>query len=283
MTTKSISSAPLLEVRGLKTTFFTDDGLVDAVDGIEFKIMPGESLGIVGESGSGKSVTALSILRMLSKPGKIVDGSIKFRGEEILTMRENRLRELRGNDIAMIFQEPMTSLDPLYSVGNQIREAIHLHQGIRGTEANRAAIQALRDVGIERPEERINAYPHQLSGGMRQRVMIAIALSCRPELLIADEPTTALDVTIQAKILDLIDELRTERKMALILITHNMGIVAEMCDTVAVMYRGKIVEHNSVSEVFDHPKHPYTRALLASIPRLDSVPKQPLPIVQWQP
>jgi ABC-type dipeptide/oligopeptide/nickel transport system ATPase component len=270
-------SEPLLSVRDLKTQFFTDDGIVKAVDGISFDLAPCETLGIVGESGSGKSVTALSILRLVSRPGRVVSGQILFKGRDLLTLTEPEMRDIRGNDISMIFQEPMTSLDPLYTVGNQILEAIHLHQDLRGEAARQAAIRALADVGIPEPERRIDAYPHQLSGGMRQRVMIAIALSCNPEILIADEPTTALDVTIQARILDLLKVLRAERQMSLLLITHNMGLIAEMCDRVLVMYQGKIVESQPVHELFTNPSHPYTRGLLRSIPRLDSPPKQRLP------
>jgi ABC-type dipeptide/oligopeptide/nickel transport system ATPase component len=272
----------LLAVKNLKTEFRTDDGVVKAVDDVSFEVAPSETLGIVGESGSGKSVTAMSILRLVSKPGKIVGGQIVFRGQDLLKYSEKQMRELRGDDIGMIFQEPMTSLDPLYTVGFQIREAVELHQGLRGAEARQAAIKALSDVGIPDPEQRVDSYPHQMSGGMRQRVMIAIALSCNPQLLIADEPTTALDVTMQARILDLLKELRVSRQMSLLLITHNMGLVAEMCDRVIVMYKGKIVEDKGVMELFQNPEHPYTRSLLQSIPRLDSPPKRPLPIVEWE-
>jgi ABC-type dipeptide/oligopeptide/nickel transport system ATPase component len=272
----------LLAVKNLKTEFRTDDGVVKAVDDVSFEVAPSETLGIVGESGSGKSVTAMSILRLVSKPGKIVGGQIVFRGQDLLKYSEKQMRELRGDDIGMIFQEPMTSLDPLYTVGFQIREAVELHQGLRGAEARQAAIKALSDVGIPDPEQRVDSYPHQMSGGMRQRVMIAIALSCNPQLLIADEPTTALDVTMQARILDLLKELRVSRQMSLLLITHNMGLVSEMCDRVIVMYKGKIVEDKGVMELFQNPEHPYTRSLLQSIPRLDSPPKRPLPIVEWE-
>jgi ABC-type dipeptide/oligopeptide/nickel transport system ATPase component len=275
-------SDALLTVDNLVTQFATDDGLVKAVDGVSFAIAPGESLGVVGESGSGKSVTALSIMRLVGKPGKIVGGSIKFAGEELTNASDKAMRELRGNDIGMIFQEPMTSLDPLYTCGYQIREAIELHQGLRGDAARQAAIKALTDVGIPGAAERVDSYPHQLSGGMRQRVMIAIALSCYPKLLIADEPTTALDVTMQARILDLLKELRESRHMALMLITHNLGIVAEICDKVVVMYKGKVVEAKPVEELFSNPEHPYTKSLLASIPRLDSPLKTPLPTVRWE-
>jgi len=273
-------SDTLLSVKNLRTQFDTDDGLVIAVDDISFDLAPSESLGIVGESGSGKSVTALSIMRLVSKPGRIVGGSIVFQGQDLANLSDQQMRAIRGNDIGMIFQEPMTSLDPLYTVGYQISEALELHQGLRGAEARDAAIKALREVGIPNAAERVDSYPHQMSGGMRQRVMIAIALSCNPKLLIADEPTTALDVTMQARILDLLKGLRASRQMALILITHNLGIVAEVCDRVAVMYKGKIVERKPTEELFRNPEHPYTRGLLNSIPRLDSPPKTPLPTLQ---
>ncbi len=231
----------LLEVKNLQTQFFTDDGIITAVDGVSFEIAPSEIVGLVGESGCGKSVTSLSILRLVSNPGKITGGEMNWKGSDLLKCSERQMRAIRGNDIAMIFQEPMTSLDPLYTVGNHIEEALYLHQGLKGRAARERAIAALEEVGIRDAASRIDAYPHQLSGGMRQRVMIAIALSCNPELLIADEPTTALDVTVQAKVLDLLKKLRTERQMAILLITHNMGLVAEMCDRVAVMHSGKIV------------------------------------------
>ena len=273
----------LLEVRNLKTQFFTDDGVVDAVDDVSFSVAPRETLGIVGESGSGKSVTSLSILRLISVPGKISGGEITWKGRDLLKLPEREMRAIRGDDIAMIFQEPMTSLDPLYTVGDHIEEALRLHQNLRGKAARDKAIEALRDVGINEPESRVDAYPHQLSGGMRQRVMIAVALSCNPDLLIADEPTTALDVTVQAKILDLMKDLRVKRDMAILLITHNMGLVAEMCDRVVVMHRGRIVESASVDDIFASPRHPYTQGLLRSMPTLDSPLKQPLPTMDWHP
>lgn len=276
-------SQPLLQVRNLETKFFTDDGVVDAVKGVSFDIAPREILGVVGESGSGKSVTSLSVLRLVSPPGRITGGQIFWKGKDLLQLSEREMRAIRGDDIAMIFQEPMTSLNPLFTVGNHIGEALWLHQGLKGGAARAKAIQALEEVGIRDAAGRVDAYPHQLSGGMRQRVMIAIALSCNPDLLIADEPTTALDVTVQARILDLMRNLREEKDMAILLITHNMGIVAEMCDRVAVMHRGKIVEMAGINEIFASPKHPYTRELLRSIPTLDSVPKQPLSTVQWHP
>lgn len=272
----------LLEVERLQTHFATPDGVVRAVDGLTFSVEAGETVAIVGESGCGKSVTAMSILRLVPEPPGRVAGSIRFAGRDLLRLPDRDMRRLRGNDIGMIFQEPMTSLDPLYTVGFQIREALELHQGLRGNDAREAAIRALRDVGIPAPEQRVDAYPHQMSGGMRQRVMIAIALSCNPQLLIADEPTTALDVTMQARILDLLKDLRQSRQMALLLITHNMGLVAEMCDRVVVMYKGRILESKPVQELFANPEHPYTQSLLRSIPRLDSPPKTPLPTLNWE-
>jgi len=274
---------PLLSVRDLQTRFFTDDGVVDAVDHVSFDLAPREILGVVGESGSGKSVTSLSVLRLVSAPGKIVGGQILWKGEDILKKTEAQMRKIRGDDIAMIFQEPMTSLNPLYTVGNHIEEALALHQGLHGQAAKARAVAALEEVGIREAGARYSSYPHQLSGGMRQRVMIAVALSCNPDLLIADEPTTALDVTVQARILDLMLGLRDEKQMAILLITHNMGIVARMCDRVVVMHRGRIVESASIQDIFANPKHPYTRDLLRSIPTLDSLPKTKLATVQWHP
>ena len=274
---------PLLSVRDLQTQFFTDDGVVNAVDHVSFDLAPREILGVVGESGSGKSVTSLSVLRLVAAPGKISGGQILWKGEDLLKKSERDMREIRGDEIAMIFQEPMTSLNPLFTVGNHIEEALRLHQGLKGHAARERAIAALEEVGIRDAAARYSSYPHQLSGGMRQRVMIAVALSCNPDLLIADEPTTALDVTVQAKILDLMRGLRDEKQMAILLITHNMGIVAEMCDRVVVMHQGKIVEMATVQDIFANPKHPYTRDLLRSIPTLDSVPKQPLATLQWHP
>ena len=258
----------LLEVEGLRTHFPTRAGIVKAVDDVSFHIEEGELLGLVGESGSGKSITALSILRLISEPGKIVAGSIRFKGEELTTATADRLRQIRGNDIAMIFQDPMTSLNPVYRVGEQIAEALRLHRNLDRKAAWTAAIDAMKEVSIPSPERRANDYPHQLSGGMRQRVMIAMALACDPELLVADEPTTALDVTIQAQILELLDELRRTRRLAVLLITHDLGVVAETADRVCVMYTGKIVEESSVDEIFAKPKHPYTQGLLRSVPKL---------------
>ena len=258
----------LLEVENLQTHFPTRAGLVKAVDGVSFHIEEGELLGLVGESGSGKSITALSVMRLIALPGKIVGGSIRFKGEELTTATGERLRAIRGNDIAMIFQDPLTSLNPVYTVGEQIAEALRLHRKLDRKAAWAAAIEAMKEVAIPSPERRANDYPHQLSGGMRQRIMIAMALACDPELLIADEPTTALDVTIQAQILELLDGLRRTRKLAVLLITHDLGVVAETADRVCVMYTGKIVEESGVEEIFEKPKHPYTQGLLRSVPKL---------------
>jgi len=263
---------PLLEVKNLRTGFRTDDGDVVAVDDISFKLEKGKTLGIVGESGCGKSVTSLSIMRLISTPpGRILGGEILFEGRDLLKLSESEMRQIRGNQISMIFQEPMTSLNPVFTVGNQIAEAIELHQsGLTRNQVIERTIEMLKLVGIPEPEKRINAYPHQLSGGMRQRIMIAMALSCHPKLLIADEPTTALDVTIQAQILDLIQRLQKEMGSSMILITHDLGVVAETSDDVAVMYAGKIVEHGSVNDIFERPKHRYTKGLLNSIPHFES-------------
>lgn len=242
--------------------------MVRAVNDVSFGIAEGELLALVGESGCGKSITALSIMGLISSPGKIAGGSIKFKGEELTTASSERLREIRGNDIAMIFQDPMTSLNPVFTVGEQIAEALRLHRKLDKRQAKAAAIEAMREVAIPSPERRADDYPHQLSGGMRQRVMIAMALACDPELLIADEPTTALDVTIQAQILELLNDLRRSRKLAILLITHDLGVVAETANRVCVMYTGKIVEESDVAEVFARPKHPYTQGLLRSVPKL---------------
>jgi len=258
----------LLEVQNLQTQFPTRAGLVKSVNGVSFYIDEGELLGLVGESGCGKSITALSIMRLIAEPGHIAGGSIKFKGEELTTASEDRLREIRGNDIAMIFQDPMTSLNPVYTVGEQIAEALRLHRKLDKKQAWDAAIEAMKEVSIPAPERRVNDYPHQLSGGMRQRVMIAMALACNPELLIADEPTTALDVTIQAQILELLDDLRKTRRLSVLLITHDLGVIAETADRVCVMYTGKIVEDSGVDEIFAKPKHPYTQGLLKSVPKL---------------
>ncbi|GBD20148.1 Oligopeptide transport ATP-binding protein OppD [bacterium HR28] len=268
---------PLLEVRDLRTQFFTQDGVVKAVDGVSFHLMPGETLGLVGESGCGKSITALSIMRLIpSPPGKIVSGEILFEGEDILKMSDDEVRSIRGRKIAMIFQDPMTSLNPVLTINRQISEALELHLGMSKQQARQRAIELLKMVGIPNAEQRVDQYPHQFSGGMRQRVMIAMALSCNPSLLIADEPTTALDVTIQAQILDLIRTLQREHNTALILITHDLGVVAGMTDRIHVMYAGHIVETAPTEELFENPKHPYTVGLLNSIPRLDAPRKERL-------
>jgi peptide/nickel transport system ATP-binding protein len=261
----------LLEVNNLQTQFPTRAGIVKAVNDVSFSLKEGELLGLVGESGCGKSITALSVMRLISSPGKIVGGEIKFKGEELTTATDERMRAIRGNDIAMIFQDPMTSLNPVYTVGEQIAEAIRLHRKLDKAKAWEAAIEAMKEVSIPDAARRAKDYPHQLSGGMRQRIMIAMALACDPELLIADEPTTALDVTIQAQILELLNDLRATRKLAVLLITHDLGVVAEVADRVCVMYTGKIVEESPVNEIFENPKHPYTQGLLRSVPKMRAV------------
>ena len=266
----------LLSVRDLKTSFFTHVGEVKAVRGISFDVNEGEVLGIVGESGSGKSVTSLSIMGLLQYPGRVVDGEILLNGEDILTYSKNQMRRVRGKEIAMIFQDPMTSLNPVYTIGNQIMEMILEHEKMSRREARARAIEMLKLVGIPAAEKRIDSYPHEFSGGMRQRVMIALALSCNPKLLIADEPTTALDVTIQAQILSLIKSLNKQFGMTTMLITHDLGVVATVCDKVAVMYGGLIMEYGTVDEIFYHPRHPYTMGLLGSIPHVDGGEKRRL-------
>lgn len=262
----------ILEVKDLRVQFKTDRGIATAVNGVNFDLKKGETLGIVGESGSGKSVTALSVMRLIpSPPGKISSGEILFNGQDLVKTPLDEMRKIRGNKIAMIFQEPMTSLNPVFTVGNQIEEVLALHQTDLSKEQRKEkAIEMLRLVGIPSPEKRVKEYPHQLSGGMRQRVMIAIALSCEPDILIADEPTTALDVTIQAQILELMKKLQKELGMGIIMITHDLGVVAETCDDVAVMYCGQIVERADVKTLFKHPQHPYTKGLIDSIPSFDS-------------
>ncbi|ADO77591.1 ABC transporter ATP-binding protein [Halanaerobium praevalens] len=265
-----MSKEALVEVNNLKTYFYTEEGVVKAVDGVDYEIYPGETLGIVGESGCGKSVTSLSIMRLVeSPPGEIAGGEIKFKGKDLTKISEKEMRQIRGNDISMIFQEPMTSLNPVYTVGDQIMEAIMLHKKVNRKEAKKQAIDMLQKVGIPLPEQRVDEYPHQLSGGMRQRVMIAMALSCDPQLLIADEPTTALDVTIQAQILELMNSLKKSYGMSIMMITHDLGVIAEVSDRVAVMYAGKVVEYTDVDTLFADPKHPYTWGLMNSIPKLD--------------
>src|SRR5690242_16482475 len=267
---------PLLRVKDLVTTFRTDQGILRAVDEVSFDVAEGATLGIVGESGCGKSVTALSVLRLIPFPqGAIEEGRIELRGRDLLGLSEREMQDVRGNEISMIFQEPMTSLNPVYSVGSQIVEAFRLHQKKSRREAREHAVEMLRRVGIASPETNVDAYPHQLSGGMRQRVMIAMALACEPSLLIADEPTTALDVTIQAQILELLTKLQRELGMSILLITHDLGVIAEHTDHVLVMYAGRVVESAPVKELFARPKHPYTRGLVASIPTLTGGPSTP--------
>lgn len=259
----------LLEVKDLKTYFYTDDGVVKAVDGVNFSVEAGKTIGIVGESGCGKSITAMSILRLIpDPPGRIVNGEIIFEGEDLTKVSDERIREIRGNNISMIFQEPMTSLNPVFTVGYQIGEVLMLHQKLNEEEARERAIEMISLVGIPNPERIVDEYPHQLSGGMRQRIMIAMALACQPKLLIADEPTTALDVTIQAQILELMNDLKNRLNTSIMLITHDLGVIAEMADHVIVMYSGKVVEDAPVLELFNNPKHPYTIGLMRSIPSL---------------
>ncbi len=263
------SDQPLLEIRGLRTYFHTDEGTVKSVDGVSYDARPGETVGVVGESGCGKSVTALSVMRLIPMPpGEIAGGEIMFDGENLVDVPEARMREIRGGQIGMIFQEPMTSLNPVFTVGNQIEEAIRLHLKLSPKDARLRAIEMLDKVGIPAPEQRVSEYPHQLSGGMRQRVMIAMALSCNPKLLIADEPTTALDVTIQAQILELIRGLQEEYGMAVLMITHDLGVIAETAHKVVVMYASKVVEKVEVKELFANPRHPYTQGLFRSIPAI---------------
>jgi oligopeptide/dipeptide ABC transporter ATP-binding protein len=269
MTTAPRHIGPLLEIKGLKTQFFTQDGTVKAVDGVTFEIGHGQTLGVVGESGSGKSITALSVLRLIERPGKIVAGEVILNGENLLHKTDEDMRDVRGDQVSMIFQEPMTSLNPVFTCGDQIAEAVQQHTAVSRREAMDRAIEMLSLVGIPDAKRRATEYPHQLSGGMRQRVMIAMALSTNPDLLIADEPTTALDVTIQAQILELMRDLRERNRMAIMLITHDLGVVAEMADEVVVMYSGKVVERGDVRTIFGNPHHPYTQGLLHSIPRLD--------------
>ncbi len=267
----------LLKVDNLRTYFSTEEGVVRAVDGISFELAPGERRGVVGESGSGKSVTAMSIMRLIEPPaGEIVTGTIEFRGENLLTLGEDEMQAVRGGKIAMIFQDPMTALNPVYTIGDQLMETIILHQKVSATEARKIAIKALEDVQIPNPEGKLTDYPHQFSGGMRQRVMIAMGLSCNPDLLIADEPTTALDVTTQAQIMDLMLNLAEDRNTAVLLITHDLGVVAGFCDTIQVMYAGGIVEYGTADDVFHNPQHPYTWGLLGSMARLDEEQKHRL-------
>jgi len=272
------NNKPLLEVKGLKTYFYTEDGVVRAVDGVNFEVYPGEVLGLVGESGCGKSVTSLSIMRLISRPGRVDAGEILLDGENLLDLPEEEMIKVRGNRISMIFQQPQTALNPVFKVGDQLAEVLNVHQDM-GREAGwRRAVALLKMVGVPDPERRVEAYPHELSGGMAQRVMIAMALACVPELLIADEPTTALDVTIQAQILDLMRDMRKEMGTSVILITHDLGVVAEMAERVAVMYAGEIVEQTDVNSLFDEPLHPYTQGLIGSIPVLGEI-KEKLDVI----
>jgi oligopeptide/dipeptide ABC transporter ATP-binding protein len=277
------SNEPLLTVSNLSIDFETETGLLRAVDDISFSVNRGEILGIVGESGCGKTVTALSLMRLLPHPtGKISAGQIKFNEKQIVSASVNELHDIRGAEIGMVFQEPMTALNPVHSIGRQISETLLIHKHLTDAEALAESINLLKKVGIPSPEVRISEYPHQLSGGMRQRVLIAIGLACGPELLIADEPTTALDVTIQAQILQLLKDLRQSEQMSVIFITHDLGVIAQICDKVMVMYGGKVAEFGSVDDVFRHPSHPYTNGLLNSIPRLEDTPRQPLKTIKGQ-
>ena len=273
------NNQPLLDIQNLKTYFYTEDGIVKAVDGVDFSVYPGEGMGLVGESGCGKSVTSLSIMRLIGIPGKVVDGEIFFEGRNLLELSEAEMVDMRGNRISMIFQQPQSSLNPVFKVGDQVAEVLQIHQNMGRDESWEKAVDLLRLVGIPDVEEKAHAYPHEMSGGQAQRVMIAMALALNPQLLLADEPTTALDVTIQAQILDLMRDLRTRMGTSVILITHDLGVIAEMADRVAVMYAGRIVEQSSIDSLFDKPLHPYTQGLIASIPvlgkikdRLDVIP-----------
>jgi oligopeptide/dipeptide ABC transporter ATP-binding protein len=273
------TSQPLLEVNNLKTYFYTEDGVVKAVDGVDFNVFPGEVLGLVGESGCGKSVTSLSIMRLIGIPGKVVEGEIFFEGRDLLKLSEAEMVDMRGNRISMIFQQPQSSLNPVFKVGDQVAEVLQIHQNMSKEESWERAVDLLRLVGIADPEKKAHAFPHEMSGGQAQRVMIAMALALNPQLLLADEPTTALDVTIQAQILDLMRDLRNRMGTSVILITHDLGVISEMADRVAVMYAGRIVEQSNIRSLFDRPLHPYTQGLIASIPvlgkikdRLDVIP-----------
>jgi len=278
------SRAPLLEVENLQVRFHTEDGVVKAVNGVDISLPAGSTLGIVGESGCGKSVTSLAIMRLVTKPaGRITGGSVRLNGKDLLELNDDAMRAVRGRDVAMIFQDPMTSLNPVMTVGEQVQEVLKTHFGMSTKEADRRVVELMSVVGIPAPERRVKDYPHQLSGGMRQRVMIAMAIACQPILLIADEPTTALDVTIQAQILDLMRDLVAEKQTALILITHDLGVVAGMCERTSVMYAGFIVEQAGTHEVFARPRHPYTLGLLSSIPRVDDVEGQRLTPIQGIP
>ena len=268
----------ILQVKDLRTSFFTDSGEVKAVNGISFNLQAGKVLGIVGESGSGKSVTAYSIMQILSEPGKVIGGEILFKGENILNYNKKQIRSFRGDKVSIIFQDPMTSLNPVYTIGNQISEALLLHTNRNKQQARERAVELLKLVGVNEPERRIKQYPHELSGGMRQRVMIAMALACEPDILIADEPTTALDVTIQAQILELMQDLQKQLGMAIIIITHDLGVIADMCDEIIVMYAGRICERGTAEDIFYNPKHEYTKGLLRSIPSVTKSNEKLIPI-----
>lgn len=276
------TAPPQMQVRDLKTHFFTEDGVVPAVDGISYSLGKGETLGLVGESGCGKSVSALSVIGLISPPGKIIEGAILLDGLNLLDIPEAKMRQVRGNRISMIFQEPMTSLNPVFTIGNQIMEAIRVHQEVSRAEARNRTIEMLRKVKIPAAESRVDEFPHQMSGGMRQRVMIAMALACGPEVLIADEPTTALDVTIQAQIMELLEELQRDLEMSILLITHNLGLVAEVSDHIAVMYASKLVEYTQTHELFASPLHPYTHGLLTSVPTLGMPKDRALKVIPGQ-
>ena len=276
-------SEKILEIKDERLSFFTPAGEVKALNGVSFSMNQGDVLGIVGESGSGKSVTAYSIMGLTAYPGRLVGGTVWFNGHQIDKMTEKEFRKIRGNEVSIIFQDPMTSLNPVYTIGNQIREVILLHTGKSKKEANERAKELLTLVGINEPEKRLKQYPHELSGGMRQRVMIAIALACEPKLLIADEPTTALDVTIQAQILELMNDLRHKLGMSIIMITHDLGVVAQMCEKIAVMYAGHIVEYGTTDEIFYNPQHEYTKGLINSIPKLNAEEKERLVPIEGQP
>jgi len=280
MSTES-QSEPLLEIRDLSVAFEVDEGEVQALDGVSLEVGQGQTLGLVGESGCGKSVTALSVMRLLPRPtGKVLAGSISFQGEDLLKLSPEKMRDVRGNEVGMIFQEPMNALNPVKKIGAQLSEVYLLHQNLPKKEAWQKSVEMLDKVGIPSPETRVFEYPHQLSGGMRQRVVIAMALACKPKLIIADEPTTALDVTVQAQILELLNELQANLGSSVLLITHDLGVIAETCDEVCVMYAGRIVERASTRELFANPRHAYTRGLLSSIPRLDGVPKTKLVAIE---
>lgn len=279
----SETKPPLLEVRNLKTYFFTEDGVIKAVDGVDFYVRPGEVLGLVGESGCGKSVTSLSIMRLIGTPGKIVDGEMLFEGRDLVKASEAEMMKIRGNRISMIFQQPQSALNPVFRAGDQISEVLQIHQGLDKKNRRQRAVEMLRMVGIPEPERRAEAFPHELSGGMAQRVMIAMALACAPDLLIADEPTTALDVTIQAQILEVMSKLSREFGTAVIIITHNLGVVARYADRVNVMYAGRVIETAAATELYANPKHPYTVGLLNSVPRLDETRKEKLVPIEGLP